>query len=91
MKKANKSKPHRSESKSNSSTKSNVPILRLRKGASRKEAYAALRRTFTAADLQKYTEIEEGIPADKVLADPEAVDREETRKRKGKSRTGRTR
>jgi L-serine deaminase len=33
-----------------------------------KELYAKLRREFTAADLQLYTEVEEGIPADKVLA-----------------------
>lgn len=28
-----------------------------------REIYARYRREFTAADLQKYTEIEEGIPA----------------------------
>jgi hypothetical protein len=68
-----------------------LPILRVKKGASLKEIYAAARRGFTAADLQKYTEIEEGIPAEQVLAELEAVDREETQKRRRKSRNGRSR
>jgi hypothetical protein len=67
-----------------------IPILRVKKGASLKAIYAAARRAFTAADLQKYTEIEEGIPAQQVLADLEAVDREETQKRSGKSKNGRS-
>ena len=61
-----------------------IPILRVKKGASRKEIYAAARRAFTAADLQKFTEIEEGIPAEQVVAELEAIYQEETRKRKNK-------
>ena len=67
-----------------------VPVLKVKKGASLKEIYAAARRAFTAADLQKYTEIEEGIPAEKVLAELEAIDREETRKRTRKPKDGRS-
>jgi hypothetical protein len=65
--------------------------LRVKKGASLKAIYAAARRAFTAADLQKYTEIEEGIPAAQVLAELEAVDREETQKRRRKASNGRPR
>jgi hypothetical protein len=68
-----------------------VPILRVKKGDSLKTLYAKARRAFTAADLQKYTEIEEGIPANKVLAELEALDREEEQKRKKKSKDGRSR
>jgi hypothetical protein len=62
-----------------------VPILRIKKGDSLKTIYAKARRALTAADLQKYTELEEGIPAEQVLEELEAVDREETRKRKRRS------
>ena len=68
-----------------------IPILRIKKGDSLKTIYAKARRAFTAADLQKYTELEEGIPAEQVLEELEAVDREEIRKRKRKSKDGRSR
>jgi hypothetical protein len=32
-----------------------------------KEALALARAAFTAADLQEYTELDEGVPADEVL------------------------
>jgi hypothetical protein len=38
--------------------------------------YDKIRREFTAADLQKYTEIEEGIPVEQVLEELEAMQRE---------------
>ena len=60
-----------------------VPILRIKKGDRLKTIYEKARRAFTAADLQKYTVLEEGIPAAQVLADLEAMHREETKKRKG--------
>lgn len=44
--------------------------------------YAKMRQQFSAADLQKYTEIEPGIPLEDVIAEMEAIDREETEKRK---------
>jgi len=59
-----------------------VPILRINKGDSLKTIYAKAHKAFTAADLQKYTEIEEGIPARQLLAELEAIDREQKAKRK---------
>ena len=59
-----------------------IRILRVKKGDSLKTIYAKARRAFTAADLQKYTEIEEGIPLEQIIADMEAIQREETEKRK---------
>ena len=41
-----------------------------------REIYARYRREFSAADLQKYTEIEEGIPIEQVIAKCEAILRE---------------
>jgi hypothetical protein len=43
--------------------------------------YAQLRREFTAADLQKFTEIEEGIPAEQVIGEMEEIHRKYSRKR----------
>jgi hypothetical protein len=40
--------------------------------------YDKFRREFTAADLQKYTESEEGIPAAQLLAELEEIHRQET-------------
>jgi hypothetical protein len=44
--------------------------------------YDRLRREFSAADLQKFTEIEEGIPVEQVIAEMEEIHRQLTRKRK---------
>jgi hypothetical protein len=69
-----------------------VPILRIKKGDSLKTIYAKAHKAFTAADLQKYTVIEEGIPAEQVLAEMEAIVREETLKRqRKKAKNGRSR
>jgi hypothetical protein len=38
-----------------------------------KEAYALARASFTAADLQKYTELDEGVPAEELLAELEEL------------------
>jgi hypothetical protein len=46
-----------------------IPILRVKRDASLKAVSAAAHRAFTAADLQQYTEIEEGIPTQEVLAE----------------------
>jgi hypothetical protein len=43
--------------------------------------YEKYRREFTAADLQKYTEIEPGIPLEQIIAEMEEIHREETRKK----------
>lgn len=44
--------------------------------------YTILREEFTAADLQKYTEIEPLIPAEQVLADLEKRQRRANAKKK---------
>jgi hypothetical protein len=36
-----------------------------------KEAYALAKAAFTAEDLQRYTEVDEGVPAEEVLAELE--------------------
>jgi hypothetical protein len=41
-----------------------------------KEAYRLARESFTAADLQRYTELDEGISADEVLAELEEAQRQ---------------
>ena len=61
--------------------KDDLPILRVRKGATLKEIYAQARKEFTAADLQKYTEIEEGIPFEQVVAECDRIHREFTEKK----------
>lgn len=60
--------------------KNGIPILRVKKGASNGEILAQARRKFTAADLQKFTEIEEGVPARQVLAEMRAIHRSITKK-----------
>jgi hypothetical protein len=58
----------------------------VRKGATLKEIYAQIRKEFTAADLQKYTVDEPMVPMKKVLAQMEAIHKEETQKRRKKKR-----
>ena len=41
-----------------------------------KEAYALVKAAFTAEDLQKYTELDEGIPVDEIIAEMEELQRE---------------
>jgi hypothetical protein len=47
-----------------------------------KEAHALARAAFTADDLQKFTEIEEGIPMDIVLGELEKAQQEHDRKQR---------
>jgi hypothetical protein len=63
-----------------------IRVLPVKKGASLKTIYAAVRRAFTAADLAKYAEAEEGIPAEQVIARLEAIQLEETQKRRKKKK-----
>lgn len=44
------------------------------------EAYRLARESFTAADLQKYTEVDQGVPIDEVVAELEAAQKEIERK-----------
>jgi hypothetical protein len=62
-----------------------ISILRIKKGDSVKAIYAKARRAFTAADLQKFTEEEDMVPAEQALAELEAIHREELRKLKRKN------
>ncbi len=63
--------------------KPNKPRRKLSKEEQRLKAiYAKSRRDFSAADLQKFTVIEKGIPIEKVLAEVEARHREFMRKRR---------
>jgi hypothetical protein len=55
--------------------KDDVPILVVPKNATLRQIYAIYRKQFSAADLQKYTVEEEGIPAEQVLAEMEAIHR----------------
>jgi hypothetical protein len=61
--------------------KNAAPILKVRKGATLREIYARARAEFTAADLQKYTEIEEGVPMERIIAEMEAIQNKTVRKR----------
>ena len=63
-----------------------IRILRIRKGDDLKAIYAKAKKAFTAADLQKYTEIKKGIPAEQLLAELEAIHREEMRQRRSKKK-----
>jgi hypothetical protein len=59
--------------------------LRVRKGATLKEIYAAVRRQFTAADLAKYAEDDDdSVPFAEVIASCEAIHREEMAKRQNR-------
>lgn len=63
-----------------------IRILRIKKGDDLKTIYAKARKAFTAEDLQRYTEIEEMYPADQLVAELEAIHREELRQQKQKQK-----
>ena len=44
--------------------------------------YAKARRDFTAADLQKYTEIEDGVPLEKIIGEMEEIHRKYVEKKR---------
>lgn len=46
--------------------------------------YAKLRRAFTAADLARFAEIEEGVPLEPIIAELEAIQAEPVKKEKSK-------
>jgi hypothetical protein len=57
----------------------------IKKGESLKSIYAKVRRSFTAADLAKYTDLDEPtVPMEQVIPELEPIQQEETRKRKKK-------
>ena len=69
-------------SRKNTRKKAPIRSLRVRKGESLRSIYARLRKDFTAADLQKYTEIEKGVPLEKVVAEMAEIYRQHESKRK---------
>ena len=62
--------------------KRNVPTSRAKVTDDDRTIYAILREEFTAAELQKYTEIEPLIPAEQVLAQLGKIHRRATAKKK---------
>jgi hypothetical protein len=62
--------------------KGQIPKLIVAANATRRQIYAKLRREFTAGDLQKFTELEPSVPAEKLVAQLEAIHRAETSKRR---------
>jgi hypothetical protein len=59
-------------------------ILVVPKNATLKQISAIYRQQFTAADLQKFTELDEGIPMEDVIAELEKIQLRETRKKRKK-------
>ena len=57
-----------------------IPRLIVPKNATLRQKYKALRESFTAADLQKFTEIGPMVPARQVLKELEAIHEQEMRK-----------
>jgi len=47
--------------------------------------YAKMRQQFTAADVQKYTEIEPGIPLEDVIAEMEQIHRQVSQSKRKKA------
>jgi hypothetical protein len=58
-----------------------IPIVRIKKGDNRKTIYTKVRKAFTAEDLARYCQVEEGIRAEQMLAELETIRRDERRKR----------
>jgi hypothetical protein len=67
-------------------TRNGVPILVVPKNATLRQIYAIAKKEFTAADLAKYLQDEPMEPAEQLLADLEAIHREETEKRQKRRR-----
>ncbi|HEV3083833.1 MAG TPA: hypothetical protein VGY66_28890 [Gemmataceae bacterium] len=64
-----------------------IRTLRIKKGDDLKTIYAKVRKSFTAADLARYTDVDEPMyPTEKLLTELEAIDREESQKRKRKAK-----
>jgi hypothetical protein len=59
-----------------------IPYLNVRPNATLREIYAQARKEFTAADLQKYTDLDEPmVPIEQLLAELVAIHDEETGKK----------
>jgi hypothetical protein len=64
--------------------KDDVPRLIVPKNATLRQIYAKARAEFTAADLQRYTEIEPMVPMERVLSEMERIHRQESRRKRKK-------
>jgi hypothetical protein len=63
-----------------------IRILDVPPNATLRQIYDRMRETFTAADLQKFTELPEpGVPIEEVIAQMEAIHEKEARKRRRKA------
>lgn len=58
-----------------------LPRLIIPENATLEEIYAICRDNFTAAELQRFTEIEPLVPGDRLRAELEAIHQEETHRR----------
>ena len=61
-----------------------IRTVRVKKSHDLQALYAKARATFTAADLQRYTETEEMFPAEQLVKELEAIHRLGLRSRKEK-------
>jgi hypothetical protein len=61
-----------------------IRTLRVNRSDDLRTIYQKVRQSFTAADLQRYTETEEMLSTEKLLADLEAVHKKVSRKRRQK-------
>jgi hypothetical protein len=65
--------------------KDDIPRLIVPKNATLRQIYKCAREQFTAADLQKYTDLDEPmVPMEEVLAQMERIHESVTRKRRKK-------
>jgi hypothetical protein len=60
--------------------------LRIKESDDLKAIYARVKKSFTAADLQRYTEVGQGIPAEQLVAELESIHKQELRKMKKRPR-----
>jgi hypothetical protein len=58
-----------------------IPEIIVPVNATEQEMIAALKRDFTAADLQKFTDLGPWIPAEKLMAELETIQMTEPKKR----------
>jgi hypothetical protein len=64
-----------------------IRTLRIKKSDDLKTIYAKVRKSFTAAELARYTDLDEPMySTTKLLEELEAIDREESQKRKRRSK-----
>ncbi len=61
--------------------KSTTKAAKMAEDARLKEIYAWSRANFSAADLQKFTVVEKGVPAEKVLKQMKEIHKKHSKKR----------